>query len=90
MAFPRNGSNIIHPTGTYDTTALVNRRISRRRALQIAGATAGALTMPYFFMRRSGAQAAKLQFWNFYCPGGTVKTQIRLVRGDGEELERPE
>jgi multiple sugar transport system substrate-binding protein len=75
MAFPRNESNIIRPIGSFDTTALVNRRISRRRALQLAGATAGALTMPYVFVRRSGAQAAKLQFWNFYGPGGTVKTQ---------------
>jgi multiple sugar transport system substrate-binding protein len=63
-------SRIITPTGT-------GLRITRRRAVQLGGAAAGALAMPYWFSRRASAQGDKLQFWNFYGPGGTVETQSK-------------
>lgn len=75
MAKSPNGSNLSLPIGMFDSTALINRRISRRRTLQLAGASAGALALPTLFFRRGSAQAAKLQFWNFYGPSSTPSTQ---------------
>jgi multiple sugar transport system substrate-binding protein len=50
-------------------------RLDRRRLLKTSGAAGGALAMPYFFSRRSSAQAQTLKFWQFYAPGGGVATQ---------------
>lgn len=49
--------------------------VSRRRVVQGGVAASSALAMPYFFSRRSSAQARPLQFWQFYSPGGDVATQ---------------
>lgn len=51
--------------------------LNRRQVLRTGGAVSGALAMPYFFSRRSSAQAKKLSFWQFYAPGGSVETQVK-------------
>ncbi len=50
--------------------------VSRRGVIKTGAAAAGtALTMPYFFSRT--AAASSLKFWQFYAPGGSVKTQTQ-------------
>lgn len=59
---------------TASPLVLPSDRHSRRRVLQAGAAAAGALATPAFFSRRSKA-ATTLSFWQFYSPGGQVKTQ---------------
>lgn len=50
--------------------------VSRRTVVKTGAAAAGAaLTMPYFFSRASAATS--LKFWQFYAPGGGVKSQTQ-------------
>ncbi len=77
MTLGQSGSKILRPVGAFDTAGLATRRLSRRRLVQIGGAAAGALAMPYSFSRSASAQSGKLQFWQFYGPGGTVATQSK-------------
>ncbi|MGI8475843.1 MAG: ABC transporter substrate-binding protein [Thermomicrobiales bacterium] len=63
------------PTSAKDSSIVIPpSRLSRRRVIQTGAAATGALAMPYVFSRRAAA-AKTLSFWQFYSPGGQVKSQ---------------
>src|SRR4051812_11252713 len=68
--FKRDSASAVTPSPIVPTAT----KLTRRRAMQAGAAGAGALAVPYFFSRRASA-ATKLSFWQFYSPGGQVKTQ---------------